>query len=166
MATKKKFLTLENGVVVNVTQLSDRDQLRAAAIFDPKVLDKAVAGRTSNADAIKLWTGNEDYLMYVVEQSCKLDSEMPQDDAWVRVLRRNHRAYNISLDDLDDPAYLASLYIRHVGMTTDEAIAAVTDAAMRTKSTASAKTAIVPGKKPSKASQAVIDVDADEDDED
>ena len=129
-----KKAMLDGGIIVEITPLQDKDQLRAAAIFNPKIVSSASRGDTlRNDDAIALWKGNEAYIMFVVERSCKLVSKMSPDRTWLGRIRRNADAYNVSIDDLDDPDYVEALYIRYVGMTTDRYVSLVTDVAMGVK---------------------------------
>jgi hypothetical protein len=133
VATKNKnHVRLDSEIIVSVRRLSDKDQLRAAAIFNPKTLDQAIKGKPSNSDAIDLWNGNEAYLMFIVENAVTLQSPLPADDTWLKKIKRNSRAYHIDPDDLDDPDYVRSLYVRHIGMTGDIYISAVTDIAVQT----------------------------------
>lgn len=132
-----KKVMLDGGVIVEVSRLQDKDQLRAAAIFNPKIVDSASRGDTlRNSDAIALWRGNEAYIMFVIERACKLTSKMTPDKAWLSRIRRNAAAYNIlNQDDLEDESYQEALYIRYVGMTTDRYVSLVTDLAMGVKRT-------------------------------
>lgn len=128
-----KKVLLDNGVVITVKRMAEREQLRAAAIFNPKVVDAASRGIVKNADAIALWQGNEAYIMYIIEWACELTSSLPAGDGWIKRLRRHAHAYHIDVESLDDPQYQEALYIRYTGMTTDRYVQIVTDIAMGLK---------------------------------
>lgn len=154
---KGKTATLDNDVQVQIRRMSEQQQLRAAAIFNPKVLDNVDKKRIKNTDAIGLWKGNEAYLMFIVENACTLTSVQPTDEAWLRKIKRNALAYGIDPDDLEDDDYKVALYVRYVGMTSDAYIQAVTDIAMAVKGA----TAVVT--KPRK--QVVVEEDDDDEEE-
>jgi hypothetical protein len=129
-APKSEKVTLDNGIVVRVSRLSEQDQMRAAAVFDPKDIDRVNAKRFRPEVAVDLWKGNEAYLLFVVERSCRLVSEMEDPSGWLGYYRRNWRVYHLDLDELSDDSYIQAVYIRYRGMTTDGMIGRVTDLAM------------------------------------
>lgn len=125
-------LELSNGVIVEVRKMAEQDMLRAASIFDPGKAERITAdtSKANAADLLDLWRGNEKYLLYIVESSCTLMSELPTDDTWLGRYRRHADLYQIERDDLVYLEYKEAVYIRFIGMTTDEFVAAVTGVAM------------------------------------
>lgn len=137
---KTPSITLDNGIEVKVRRMSEQDRLRAAGIFDPKTISRAEKKTIRNSEAMDLWQGNEAYTIFVVDRSCTLVSSMPLDDAWLRQIKRNRRAYGVALEDLEDDDFLQVLYIRFQGMTTEEYLSSVIDIAMDIKPTKPADT--------------------------
>lgn len=126
-------ITLDNGVVVRVTRMAEHEMLRAASIFDPEQAESLSARGEEDIDPkdlIKLWRGNERYVLYVVECSCELVSPLPKDDSWINRPRRYADLYGIVPEDLAYLDYLEAVYIRFMGMTNDAFVAAVSNVAM------------------------------------
>jgi hypothetical protein len=128
---------LDNGIVVKVKRLSEQEQLRAAATFNPKSISRISRSNQNMVEGMDLWKGNEAYLLFVVERSCTLLSEMPDPATWLGPYRRNWRSYGIEYDELDDPTYIRAIYIRFEGITTDHYVSVVTEPAMGVKATVS-----------------------------
>ena len=125
-------IELNNGVVVNVRRMADHDLLRAASIFDPtkaESLSDDIDSATAR-DLMDMWRGNERYLMFIVESACELVSPLPADDTWLRRFKRWSELYQIEEEDLVYLEYREAVYIRRMGMMSDEMIAAVTNIAM------------------------------------
>jgi hypothetical protein len=134
-------IELDNGVVVEVTRMAESDMLRAASIFDPEKAERLSTGKDVNPrDLMEVWRGNERYLMYIVECSCRLMSPLPPDPIPGRI-RRHSDLYGVVADDLVFQEYLEAVYIRYVGMTSEEFIAAVSTVAMGVESKADDKPA-------------------------
>jgi hypothetical protein len=129
--TQSTTVELNNSIIVEVTKMSEQDMLRAASIFDPEKAEKmSQAGDTVNPkDLMDLWRGNERYLLYIVECSCRLVSPLPPEPVPGRI-RRHADLYGVIADDLVYLDYLEAVYIRFVGMTDDAYVSAVSNIAM------------------------------------
>lgn len=132
-ADGSKTVRLDHEIVIKVKPLSEQEQLRAAATFNPKTISRIGRANNNMVEGMDLWKGNEAYLLFVVERSCTLVSEMPDPATWLGPYRRNWRSYGIEYDELDDPAYIAAIYIRFEGLTNDRFVAAMTEVSMGVK---------------------------------
>lgn len=112
--------------------MSEQDQLRAASIFNPKQLNRSARAVRAD-DAISLWRGNEAYVMFLIERSVTLLSDLPDDEGWLAPYRRNALAYNIDKDELDDEEYVKAVYIRFEGMTNETYSSSVVNFAMNVR---------------------------------
>lgn len=141
MTQSSNTIELDNSVVVEVTRMSEQDMLRAASIFDPEKAEKLEkSGESVNPkDIMDLWRGNERYLLYIVECSCRLVSPLPPEPVPGRI-RRHADLYGVVADDLIYLDYLEAVYIRFVGMTTDTYVSAVSNIAMGIDATVVEKT--------------------------
>lgn len=131
MTTQSNRIELDNSIIVEVNRMSEQDMLRAASIFDPdKAQQVAQSDKEVNPrDLMELWRGNERYLLYIVECSCRLVSPLPAEPIPGRI-RRNADLYGVVSDDLVYMDYLEAVYIRFCGMTNEQYVAAVSNIAM------------------------------------